>query len=81
VYAVFVVICRVCRLVRLLQSFVVTSYKHQINPVINPNPSLHQHVATDVRSGIGLNCWIGTHVMNDLGGLGTSGSDHGKTGI
>jgi hypothetical protein len=36
VCAVFVVIYRVCKLVRLLSS-VVTRYKHQINPIIKPN--------------------------------------------
>jgi hypothetical protein len=32
-----VVICRVCRLVKVLQLFVVTSYKR--SPIINPNPA------------------------------------------
>jgi hypothetical protein len=32
-----VVIYRMCKLVRLLEVFVVTSYKSSVNPVINPN--------------------------------------------
>jgi hypothetical protein len=35
---VFVVICRMCKSVRLLQLFVVTNYKRSVNPIINPNP-------------------------------------------
>jgi hypothetical protein len=31
-------VCRVCRVVNALSLFEVTSYKHSINPIINPNP-------------------------------------------
>jgi hypothetical protein len=44
--SVFVaVICRMCRLVRMLLLFVVMNYKGSVNPVTNPNPiSSHLHV-------------------------------------
>jgi hypothetical protein len=46
-----VVICRVCRLVSVLQLFVVTSHKRSRNPVINPNPvSGHYYVTDCVRN-------------------------------
>jgi hypothetical protein len=34
-----VVIYRVCKLVRLLKSFVITNYNGSIFPIINPNPT------------------------------------------
>jgi hypothetical protein len=37
VCAVVVVMYGVCKFVRLLKSLVVTSYKHQINPIIGIN--------------------------------------------
>jgi hypothetical protein len=44
--AVVVVIHSVCKSVRLLQSFAITSYKHSINPIIHPNSiSSHERVA------------------------------------
>jgi hypothetical protein len=33
-----VVVCRVFRLVKMLQLFVVTSYKPSVNPIIDPDP-------------------------------------------
>jgi hypothetical protein len=40
-----VAICKAYKLVRLLELLVVTSYKHPINSVTNPNPmSAHYHV-------------------------------------
>jgi hypothetical protein len=36
--AVVTVICKVWKLLRVLQLFVVTSYKPSINPIFNPNP-------------------------------------------
>jgi hypothetical protein len=42
----FVVICRVCKLVRLLELLVVTSYKCSVNPIINPNPVSSHYIVT-----------------------------------
>lgn len=82
-WAALEVICRVCTLVRPLWSFVVTSCNYQINTVINPNLFLQQlcHNWCLKWDLIELNCWVWTHVMNDLGRLGTSDSHRGKAGI
>jgi hypothetical protein len=36
------VICRVCRLVKVLQLFLVTSCMCSVNPITNPNPVSNQ---------------------------------------
>jgi hypothetical protein len=74
--AIAVVICRVCDSVKLL---VPCSYElqgsvnlYQVKPLVQ----VQSHVTTGMRSGVGLNCWIGTHVTDNHVGFQMSVSHH-----
>lgn len=78
-----VVICRMCRPVKLLYLPVVISNKSSINPVTNTDPMYsHYHVITGARSRIYLIGWIDCIVSNLMAhyrGHGRSDSCHTET--
>jgi hypothetical protein len=63
-----VVICRVCRSVKMLWLLIVKSYKHSINPVISQNPvSSHWLMTAGVRNGIGFDWIVGIILLCIIG--------------